>query len=141
MKYLLDTCVISELAKKTPNAEVINWFGGVPEKDMYVSAVTIGEIYKGVENLSLSDEKRSRLEIWCSAVRRVFAGRILPFDDAVAEKWGRIVGHANSLGNAKPPIDMQIAATAALHGFMLVTRNTKDMQGVGVQILNPFADQ
>lgn len=138
MKYLLDTCVVSELSKRAPDERVVAWFGDVPERNLFVSAVTIGELYKGIEKLSASDAKRQQLEVWCLAVKSVFGDRVLAFDAQTAEDWGRIVGRASASGRTKPSIDMQIAATARHHGMTLVTRNVKDMDGVGVEVVNPF---
>ena len=73
------------------------------------------------------------------SVEASFAGRIISFDKGVAVSWGGIVGRMAARGRTKPPIDMQIAATALLHDCVLVTRNVKDMEGVGVQLLNPFS--
>ena len=139
VKYLLDTCVISELARKVPDPRVVSWFGERRDEEMFVSAVTVGELRKGVEKLSLSDEKRAHLLAWCMSVEASFAGRIISFDKGVAVSWGGIVGRMAARGRTKPPIDMQIAATALLHDCVLVTRNVKDMEGVGVQLLNPFS--
>ena len=138
MKYLLDTCVVSELSKKHPSESVLRWFESVEEDDLLVSSVTIGELRKGIEMLADDDARRLVLEAWYNSVVSSFGHRIIQYDKDIAVEWGRIVGRAMREGNARSPLDMQIAATAFKFGMTLVTRNIRDMQGVGVRLLNPF---
>jgi len=138
VKYLLDTCVISELAKKAPTPSVIHWMEKIEDEDLYVSAVTIGEIRKGIERLSTDDGRRLRLESWYNSVVREFEGHIVSFAREEAVEWGRIVGTAMRQGIVRSLIDMQILSTAFRHGMTLVTRNVKDMKDMGVTVVNPF---
>ena len=138
MKYLLDTCVVSELAKKRPSESVLRWIESVEEDDLFVSSVTIGELRKGIEMLADEDARRLNLEAWYNSVVSSFGHRIFQYDKDIAVEWVRIVGRTMREGNARSPLDMQIAATAFKFGMTLVTRNIRDMQGVGVQLLNPF---
>ena len=138
MKYLLDTCTISETAKRIPSGHVLKWLRSVPPEELYLSSVTIGEIAKGISKLALNDPRRARLERWFDEIRRQFAKQILPFDDVVAVAWGRMVGEGLRCGRPMSLADSQIAATASVHGMKLVTRNVEDMVGMGVPILNPF---
>ena len=91
------------------------------------------------DRLSEDDPLRQRLEGWFSSVRSVFAGRILEFDERIAIAWGKIVGESMRLGKPRPAVDAQLAATAFVNGMVLVTRNEKDFEHTGVQILNPFS--
>lgn len=138
MKYLLDTCVISELAKKRPVESVLRWFSTIEEDDLYVSSVTIGEIRKGIERFLEDDVRRLKLEVWYNAVISEFGNHVIQYDTDVAVEWGRIVGCSLREGKARSPLDMQIAATAIKYGMILVTRNVADMLGVGVRLFNPF---
>lgn len=138
MKYLLDTCVISELAKKRPVESVLRWFNTIDEDDLYVSSVTIGEIRKGIERFLEDDVRRLKLEVWYNAVISGFGNHVIQYDTDVAVEWGRIVGRSLREGKARSPLDMQIAATAIKYGMILVTRNVADMLGVGVRLFNPF---
>ena len=139
MRYLIDTCVISELASRVPSESVRRWFARVPDENMYLSVVTIGELRKGIDRLSADDARRPKLERWFALVRQVFAGRIVEFDERTALAWGSLVGEAMRTGKSRPAIDAQLAATSLINGMVLVTRNEKDFAHTDVQILNPFA--
>ena len=138
MRYLIDTCAISELSARKPSEEVRRWFASVPDEDLYLSVVTIGELRKGIDRLPEDDPMRQRLERWFSSVRSVFSGRILGFDERMAIAWGKLVGESIRIGKTRPAIYAQLAATALVNGMVLVTRNEKDFEHTCVQILNPF---
>ena len=138
MKYLLDTCVISELSKKRPHPAALRWLQERDDLELYVSSVTVGELRKGIERLPDEDARRQKLEAWFDGFLESFDGRVVPFDQGAAVAWGRIVGWSMRTGRVRSLIDMQIAATAFQAGMMLVTRNVKDMEGAGVRLLNPF---
>jgi predicted nucleic acid-binding protein len=96
--------------------------------------LTIGEIRKGVETVRARDPEKARaLETWLQAIVQAFGPRILGIDAAVAESWGRIAAI-----RSVPVVDALLAATASMHGLVLVTRNATDVAGLGVRILNPF---
>lgn len=139
MKYLIDTCVASESAKRMPSAAVLQWFASVPAADVFLPSVALGELCKGIARLAPDDPKRPRLVAWLANLRKVFAGRIVPFDERAAVTWGRLCGEAERAGRKRPSIDAQIAATALANGMTLVTRNVDDMAGFDVPIFNPFA--
>lgn len=139
MKYLIDTCVASESAKRQPSPEVLQWFASVPAADVFLPAVSLGELHKGISRLAPDDPRRPRLAAWLAHLQRVFSGRIVAFDERAAATWGRLCGEAERTGRKRPAIDAQIAATALANGMTLVTRNVDDMAGLGVPIFNPFA--
>lgn len=138
MKFLLDTCVVSELVRPEPTATLVDWINNQPEERLYMSVLTLGELRKGIDRLP-EGAKRTRLEIWLDSDLRIrFAGRWLPVDEEVAERWGLLTANTTSKGLTLPVIDGLIAATALTHGMTVVTRNTADMAGSEVPIFNPW---
>ena len=138
MNYLLDTCVISKLVKKKPDVNVVNWIDAAEESSLFLSAITIGEIQKGIEKLPNSKRKTS-LRQWLSGqLLARFAGRIAAIDTEVMLTWGQLAARLDQQGIPMPAVDSFIAATA-LHGnFTLVTRNEDDFKHTGLSILNPW---
>ena len=137
MKYLLDTCILSEPFKRQPSPQVIAWLRSVDQSSLYTPAVVIGEMRKGVEKMPAC-VRRGLLEKWLADYLRFYADNIVAFDAEVAMTWGKLVGRLQLEGMAPPVIDSQIAATALHHGMTLVTRNVRDMQATGVDVFNPF---
>ena len=136
--FLLDTNVISELAKgPRSDPHVVSWAQAADEMTFYLSGLTMGEIRKGIEKIS-SPSRQAELEAFMEATTKRFSGRIVAFDAAVADRWGRLVGRSELKGVKPPAIDSMIAAIAIEHGFTLVTRNSKDFQFAEVAILNPW---
>ena len=139
--FLLDTNVISELMKPRPNRRVEAWVGGTAEELLHLSVITIGEVRKGIDLLD-DEPKRAALQSWLDHDLRVrFAGRLLPFDDGVAERWGHIEALAKRRRLTLPTVDAQLAATALHHGLTFVTRNTADIRPTGVPAFNPWSDR
>jgi toxin FitB len=137
--YLLDTNVISELMKARPAASVADWIASTPEDLLHLSVITIGEIRKGIDLLDEDAPKRGALQSWLDRDLRIrFAGRLLPFDEWVAERWGQIEALAKRQRLTIPTIDAQLAATALHHGLTFVTRNTPDVRLTGVPLFNPW---
>ncbi len=138
MKYLLDTCVISEVIKFKPDENVISWMRNQDEECLYLSVLTFGEIEKGIEKSS--DEARKRkLQLWVEEdLKKRFEGRIIPIDIDVSVKWGTVQGNAELLGKPMPAIDGLIAAAGLVHNCIVVTRNVSDMQQSRVALLNPW---
>lgn len=136
MSYLLDTNVISELRKgQRCNPGVASWFAEVSSSEVYLSALTVGEIRKGIENLRPRDQGRAEaLDAWLQELLEVYSDRILLIDEAIADQWGRF-----NVPDSLPVLDSLLAATASVHGLTLVTRNLKDVQRTGVGCLNPFS--
>lgn len=140
MKYLLDTCVISELTRPKPLPRLTQWLRAQSEAGLYLSVLTIGEIRKGIDRLP-DGRKRRRIEAWLNnELRKRFSGRIVAVDDEVAERWGLESAKAAQAGTPLPVIDGLLAATALVHGMTVVTRNTEDMRPTGVRLLNPWDD-
>lgn len=135
MSFLIDTNIISELRKGDRcDAAVAAWWAGVAEDDLWLSALVLGEIRKGVELARRRDpQKAAVLETWLSDVVSGFGDRVLPVDATVAEEWGRM----NAI-RPVPVIDALLAATAKANDLTLVTRNEADVAGLGVEVLNPF---
>ena len=139
MRCLLDTCVVSELTKPKPNPELARWFASEHPEDLYLSAITIGEIRRGMAQLA-PGRRRAALAAWTDKLSRGFAGRILPVDEAVAARWAEIAARADRSGKPKPLADGLIAATAVQHDLTVATRNVDDFEPFGVSIFNPWAE-
>lgn len=136
MSWLLDTCVLPELARSQPNPHVLGWISGLPNEALFVSVLTLGEIRKGVEKLSQGTRKE-RLRLWLEHdLVHWFEGRILPVDQGVANQWGELLAR---LGRSAPAIDSLLGATALHHGLQLVTRNEKDFAFPGLVVFNPWS--
>jgi len=135
LNYLIDTNIISEVRKGDRcDANVAAWYASIADEDLFLSTLVVGEIRKGVELLRARDAgKATALERWLQDVESAFEGRILGIDNAVSHQWGRM-----SAIRTVPVIDGLIAATALANGLTLVTRNDKDVSGLGVHVLNPF---
>jgi toxin FitB len=139
MRYLLDTCVISELIKMKPKPKIVQWIEKEEENNLFMSVLTIGEIHKGIEKLPES-RKKEKLYDWVRYdLEERFQDRILNFDLQTAVIWGRIQAHSELTGRAMPAIDGLIAATGLSYGLTVVTRNTTDMEMSGVTLINPWA--
>ncbi len=131
--YLLDTNVVSELRRPSPNRSVMDWIRKVPAEQLYLSAVTIGEIQAGIEITREQDVPKAReLEEWLG--RLIESHNILPVDVAAFREWGKLM-HRQSDTLLQ---DAMIAAVARVHGLIVVTRNTRDFETLGVDALNPF---
>ena len=138
MSYLIDTCCISELVKKKPDPNVVKWFADQDELSMFLSVITFGELRKGIEKLPDS-KKKKELNRWVKEdLKHRFKNRILYINMEEVNKWGEILATVEKNGKPLPAIDSLIAATAQVHNLSVVTRNTQDMEGSGVEIINPW---
>ena len=135
--YLVDTNVISEARKgKAANIGVQKFFKTTAAADLYLSAQTVGEIRRGLENIRYRGDlpQAKKLEKWLALVVTNYADRILTFDEECAQVWGRLMSPHH-----QHPIDKQIAAIALIHDLIVVTRNVDDFRGTGVGLNNPFS--
>ena len=140
MRYLIDTCVISELAKTAPSQRVKAWAAEHDEGSLYLSVLTFCELHKGIAKLA-SSKKRERLHQWVEDdLRERFRNRVLDIDSRVAKVWGGVQGRLEVSGRPMPAIDSFIAATGVAHDLTVVTRNTAAMKFSGVSLLNPWDD-
>jgi len=135
LSYLIDTNVLSELRRRRPDAQVVRWFEDRPVGTLYLSVLTLGELRKGVAALPESTRKLASLDWLETELPAFFAGRILPVDGAVADRWGKLWAEA---GRPLPVIDSLLVATAVTHGLILVTRNLRHTQGLGAQVIDPW---
>lgn len=134
--YLVDTNVISEARKGAKaNSGVKKFFQQTDANDIYLSAQTIGEIRRGLENIRQRGDipQTKKLEKWLNLIIDDYADKILSFDEECAQVWGRLMSP-----HPQHPIDKQIAAIALIHDLTVVTRNVDDFRGTGVKIKNPF---
>ncbi|RZV38115.1 MAG: type II toxin-antitoxin system VapC family toxin [Candidatus Acidulodesulfobacterium acidiphilum] len=138
MGYLLDTCVISEIAKPKPNKDVILWLKENDEDNFYLSVLTFGELYKGISKLRDSKKKELLCDWVENELKNRFKNKILDINFIIAEIWGNIEGKAESNGIVLPSIDALIASTGIAYDLTVVTRNTSDMERTGVKLLNPW---
>ena len=139
MSWLLDTCALSEYAKKAPATEVIAWLDEQDEASLFISVITLGEIEKGILKLRASDPRRSqKLTAWLGKVEQRFAGRILPLDAAALHVWAQIAALSELAGQPLPVMDGLLMATAQCHGLTVVTRNVQDFAQYP-QVFNPWA--
>lgn len=138
MSYVLDTCVLSELIKKSPEPRLLHWIQTQPEERLYLSVLTLGELQKGVAKLRDSKRKRS-LQRWLAEdIQERFKGRLASVTPEVALLWGQIQGQAERRGMKMPVLDGLIAATTLSLGAALVTRDIKGAKASGVEIVNPW---
>jgi toxin FitB len=136
--FLLDTNCISEMVRPEPEPRVVDWMEAADEALLYLSVLTIGEIRKGVAGL-LQGKRRTRLETWLELeLQARFAGRIVPIDAAIADRWGLIAAEAKRTGKAVSVIDGLLAATALHRNLTVVSRNAGDFRNAQVQVLNPW---
>jgi predicted nucleic acid-binding protein len=136
LSYLLDTNVISELRKgRRADPNVTAWFAELADEEVFLSVLTIGEIRRGIESVRRRDpDAAAALDRWLALLSEAHGDRILPIDRAIAEEWGRM-----NVPDPLPVVDGLLAATAQVLGLTLVTRNVADVEGIGVELFDPFA--
>lgn len=134
--FLIDTDVLSALRRRQHHPAVTQWVASQRTTDLYLSAVTIGEVERGISQQQRRDPEFAReLATWLGGVLSWYGDRILPFDVPTAQRWGRLSG---ALGNESA--DLMIAATALEHGLTVVTGNVRHFEPTGVAVVNPFGD-
>ena len=139
--WLLDTNILSELRKPKPETKVVEFVAAQPLDWLHVSTVTLAEIRFGIEKLADAD-KRSEINLWLqNKLRPMFASRVLKVREDVLLKWCLIIENGRKRGHTFSHPDVIIAATAACHGLVVVTRDVSDMQAAGVAVFNPWSDE
>ncbi len=140
MKYLLDTCVLSEFVKPKPDSNLFLWLDKIEEHLLGVSVISLGEIQMGISRLA-KGKRRTRLQEWLDQeLMPRFVNRILPFSIDDSLLWGQWLGEAKTSGQPLPSVDTMLAAVARNRGLTLVTRNTRDFQRVEIEVTNPWID-
>lgn len=139
MRYLLDTCVLSELVKSAPDTRVIRWFQARKPHELCISAMTWGELQRGVTRL-LPTKRRSELTLWLEQLQAGFEDRILAFDQKASEVWAQMTVQAEAQGKSMAAFDSIIAATARACDCKLVTRNVRDFAHADIDVLNPWQE-
>ena len=138
MRYLLDTCVISELVAREPDPGVVRWVDSVDEETLFLSSITIGEIKKGIEKLIASDRRKVLAEWLEDELLVRFKDKVLPIDTAVMLVWGKLIADLEKQGKPMPAIDSLLAATALQGGLILATRNEDDFAYCSTAVVNPW---
>lgn len=139
--WLLDTNVISELGRKTPDPKVKAWLGGLPSDRIFISVLTLGEIDQGIAALKATDPRRAHHERFRALTEADFARRILPVDDEVVRLWGALSGrYTLDFGGRAPVVDTMLAATAQRRRLHLATRNIKNVRALSVSAFSPWTD-
>jgi len=139
MRYLLDTCVLSEMIKSVPEANVIQWFQSRKPHELFISTMTWGELKRGVARLPQS-MRRSELTLWLEQLEAGFEDRILAFDQQASEVWAQMTVPPEAQGKSMAAFDSIIAATARAYDCKLVTRNVRDFAHADIDVHDPWQD-
>jgi toxin FitB len=137
-RYLLDTNIISNVTRPAPSDALTSWLAARPDDDLFISALTVAEIRRGVLEKP-QGKKRRELEAWFSGPegpQALFAGRVLPFDENASLIWAQLMAEGAARGRPRSPLDMIIAAVAEANKCILVTDNEADF--AGLKIINPL---
>ena len=137
-RYLLDTNIISDVTKPAPSARLISWMERQGDEDLFISSLTVAEIYRGVLGKP-AGKKRRELERWFAGPdgpQALFSGRVLPFDEAAGLVWARLMAEGAVHGRPRSALDMVIAATAEANDCVVATDNEQHF--AGITILNPL---
>ena len=137
MRVLLDTCTLAEVRKPDGNAAVKAAVRGVPDDDLFLSILSLGEITKGIALLA-SGKKKTALSSWLAVLENQFAERILGLDVETGRIWGELTARALKKGIIIPAADGLLAATALRHGLHIMTRNTKHFEASGALVIDPW---
>jgi toxin FitB len=131
--YLLDTSVVSELRQVRPHGGVVAWINRVPDHELFLSALTIGELQAGAELTRKQDPKKAvAIEVWIDQLAAAY--EVIPMDASMFREWARLMaGKSDHLLE-----DAMLAASARVRGLVVVTRNVRDFESFGVEVLNPF---
>ena len=137
MSYLLDTNVLSEPRKRSPDPRVLAWFAAIDASELFVSVLTLGEIRNGVERVRRRGDTQQAeiVEQWLEGLKSDFADRFVTITLRVAERWG-----AMNAERIRPTVDGLLAATALENDLTFVTRDTHGIESTGVRVVNPWTD-
>jgi toxin FitB len=138
VNFLLDTNVVSETTRPQPSALVLDWIAARASESLFISAITIGELRRGALLLTAGKKRRALLRWIETGIKADFAGRILPVDTAVMERWAQLQAASERAGRRLPLLDSLLAATALAHSLTLATRNTADFKAASVPLLDPW---
>ena len=139
--FILDTNVVSELMRDSPDANVVDWVSGQAALNLYLSTVSEAELRYGVEILPTGARRDRLLDEVEGTLREDFAGRVLPFDSAAAQAYAVIAAARRAAGHPISHADCQIAAIARTVGASVATRNASDFEGCGIDVINPWGDE
>lgn len=140
MSYLIDTNVVSEWTKSAPNAGVQSWLAGVEPDEVYLSVITVAELRYGIERLA-PGRRRDALDTWVARDLLLrFEGRILDIDLVIANEWGKLTAYGQAHGRPAGMMDAWIAATAAVYGMTVVTRDVAPFHALAVRCFNPWTE-
>jgi len=140
MRYLIDTNIISNVTKPIPSERLLAWMSEQNDEDLFIASLTVAEIFRGVLEKPRG-KRRDQLEAWFSGPdgpQALFAGRVLPFDEAAGLVWARLMAAGKAQGRPRSALDTIIAAVAEANGCVVVTDNEKDF--VGIETVNPLRD-
>lgn len=135
---LLDTNIVSEVMKARPAEAVVTWLNGQNSENLYISAITIGEITYGLRILPAGKRRTGLRERFERFIALAFTGRILAYDEPAARVYGELMGERKELGLPMALPDGQIAAIARFNHLAVATRNVTDFENCGIDIINPF---
>ena len=138
MRYLLDTNVISDIARPAPSPSLLAWMSEQIDEDLFIASLTVAEIRRGILEKP-AGKRRDALEAWFSGPegpQALFAGRVLPFDEAAARIWARLMVAGAKKGRPRSALDTIIAAVAEAHGCTVMTDNERDFADVNA--INPL---
>jgi len=138
MRYLLDTDIISDIAKLSPSASLLAWMSEQDDEDLFIASLTVGEIRRGILEKP-AGKRRDQLEAWFSGPegpQALFAGRVLSFDENAGLVWARLMADGKAQGRPRSALDAIVAAVAEAHGCTVVTDNEKDFSGI--RVINPL---
>lgn len=138
MRYLIDTNIISNVTKPVPSEPLLAWMSEQNDDDLFIASLTVAEVFRGVLEKPRG-KRRDQLEAWFNGPegpQALFAGRVLPFDEAAGLVWARLMAAGKAKGRPRSALDMIIAAVAEANGCVVVTDNEKDF--VGIETVNPL---
>lgn len=139
MRLLLDTCVLLEMTNPVPKARVLDWLAGLDEDRVFISVISVAEIRRSVAEMDAGQERQLLTEWLVEDLPRRFDQKVLPVNESVALAWGHLMGLAKRDGRDLSSMDGLIGATAIARELTLATHNTKDFEGFGIDLFDPWA--